>query len=66
MENGKKLKRNLSNSMIGGVCSGFADYFSLDVSLVRVIWAVVSLFAGTGILAYIICWIVIPAKEIGE
>ncbi len=64
MNNGKKLQRNLSNSMIGGVCSGVADYFGLDVSLVRVLWAVISLFAGTGILAYIICWLIIPAKEI--
>jgi phage shock protein PspC (stress-responsive transcriptional regulator) len=43
------------------VCAGVADYFSQDVTLVRVIWAVVSVITGgAGVLAYLVAWIIIP------
>jgi phage shock protein C len=45
---------------IAGVCAAFAQYFDLDVMIVRVVWLLVLFCAGTGLLAYIICWIVIP------
>ena|SRR5215469_6983903 len=45
---------------IAGVCAGFAEYFDLDVTVVRVVWLIVALFGGGGILAYIIAWIVMP------
>jgi phage shock protein C len=45
---------------IAGVCAGFAEYFDLDVTLVRVVWLLVFLLGGTGLLAYIVAWIVIP------
>src|SRR5450756_834054 len=44
---------------IAGVCAGFAEYFALDVTIVRVVWLIVALFGG-GVLAYIIAWIVMP------
>lgn len=50
---------------ISGVCGGFAEYFDWDPTLVRVAWAVVSCFAGTGIVAYIIAAIVMPEREEG-
>jgi phage shock protein PspC (stress-responsive transcriptional regulator) len=47
--------------MLAGVCAGFADYFGLDVTLVRVIWAVVAVITGgAGFLAYLVAWIIIP------
>ncbi len=47
--------------MLAGVCAGIADYFGLDVTLVRVIWAVVSVITGgAGVLAYLVAWIIIP------
>ena len=46
--------------MIAGVCSGIAMHFGWDVSIVRLIWALCLLCGGTGLLAYIIAWIVIP------
>ncbi len=55
-----KLKR--SNGMIGGVCGGIAEYFDLDVSLIRIGWALVALIGGTGVLAYLIAWLIIPKK----
>ena len=59
----QKLMRPPKNSpdrKIAGVCAGFAQYFDLDVTAIRVVWLLVVLCAGTGLLAYIISWIVIP------
>lgn len=60
--NGSKvLMRPRDGRMLAGVCAGVADYFGLDVTLVRVIWAVVSVMTGgAGILAYLVAWIIIP------
>lgn len=58
----KRLRR-LSDSVLGGVCSGVAKYFEIDVTLVRVIWSIVALFAGAGVVAYLVCWILIPEEE---
>jgi len=45
---------------IAGVCAAFAEYFDLDVTVIRVVWLLVLFCAGTGLLAYIVAWIVIP------
>ena len=59
----KKLYRSVSDKKLAGVCGGIAEYFGLDSTLVRVGWAVVSLFSvGTGVLAYIACALIIPEK----
>ena len=57
----KKLYRSVSDKKLTGVCGGIAEYFGLDSTLIRVGWALVSLF-GPGILAYIICALIIPEK----
>ena len=47
--------------MLAGVCAGVAGYFGLDVTVVRVIWAIVSVITGgAGILAYLVAWGLIP------
>jgi phage shock protein PspC (stress-responsive transcriptional regulator) len=49
--------------MLAGVCAAFAGYFGLDVTLVRVIWAVVSVITGgAGVLAYLVAWVIIPGE----
>ena len=58
----KKLTK-CNNKMICGVCSGWAKYFDIDPTIVRLIWAVLVLCAGTGLLAYIICAIVMPDES---
>ena len=58
----KKLYRSLSDKKLAGVCGGIAEYFGLDSTLIRVGWALVSLFAGAGVLAYIVCALIIPEK----
>ena len=59
----KKLYRDLENKRIAGVCAGVGNYFDLDPVLIRVIWALCCALAGTGLLAYIICAIVIPSDD---
>jgi phage shock protein PspC (stress-responsive transcriptional regulator) len=56
----KKLMRSSTDKKLGGVCAGLAEYFDMDVTLVRVLWLLVVLCGGTGILLYIILWIVLP------
>lgn len=62
MENGKKIVRPRNGRKIAGVCQAFANFFGLDVSLIRIVWLLLVLLAGTGLLAYLICWIVIPEE----
>ncbi len=60
-----KLTRPREGAMIGGVCAGIANYFNIDVTLVRVIFAIVTIFAGSGILVYIVLWVVMPREDDG-
>ena len=56
----KRLTRDVNNKKIAGVCAGIANYFDLDPTLVRVIWILLVYVAGTGVLAYLIAWAVMP------
>ena len=57
----KKLYRNTANKILAGVCSGIADYVNIDPTIVRLIWALIGL-TGTGIVAYLVCALIIPEK----
>lgn len=65
MDERKRLYKSRNNKMICGVCAGIADYFNIDPSIVRVLWAVLALAAGTGVLAYIACAIILPEGDTG-
>ena len=58
------LRRSRSERVIAGVCAGLAHHFALDVTLVRVLYVLVSILSAAfpGILVYIILWIVIPEE----
>ena len=56
----KKLSKSSSSKMLCGVCGGFAEYFDIDPTLIRLVWAILILCFGTGILAYIIAAIIMP------
>lgn len=58
--NGKKLYRIRTGRKILGVCGGLANYFDIDPTIVRVVFALIGLFWGVGILAYFIMALVIP------
>lgn len=61
----KRLYRSRTDRKIGGVCGGIAQYFNIDPTFIRIVWVVLILGAGVGLLAYLICWIVIPLEPAG-
>jgi phage shock protein C len=58
----RSLMRPRAGRKIAGVCLAFAEYFDLDVTLVRIVWLLVAVMTGVGILSYPIAWIVIPEE----
>jgi phage shock protein C len=59
------LRRSRANRMIGGVVSGLANYFDLDITLARVLYVVGSVVSAAfpGILVYVILWVLMPSEE---
>lgn len=60
----KRLMRPREGRKIAGVCLGFAEYFDLDVTLVRLVWLVASVMTGIGLLSYPIAWIIMPEEPL--
>lgn len=61
--NGKKLLRSIYDRKLCGVCGGLADYFGLDATLIRLVWAIFTIFSwGTGLLVYVIAAIIMPEE----
>lgn len=58
----ERLYRSDREKMIGGVCGGLADYFSVDVTLVRLIVVVAAFAGGVGFLAYLAAWVIVPVN----
>ena len=56
----KRLMRSSTDKKLGGVCAGLADYFDMDPTIIRVIWLLLVICGGTGVLAYVILWLVLP------
>lgn len=62
-ENNKKLHRKENGKMLAGVCAGLAEYFNIDVTIIRLAWVLLILFAGCGFWAYIIALIIMPKDK---
>ena len=60
----KKLFRSLENRKIAGVCGGLGEYFDIDPTIFRLLWVVMTLGFGGGIVAYILAWIVVPEEPL--
>ncbi|MCI0531284.1 MAG: PspC domain-containing protein [candidate division Zixibacteria bacterium] len=58
----KRLYRSSQEKVIGGVCGGIGKYLDIDPVLVRLVWVLAVILAGTGLLLYIIAWILIPKE----
>ncbi len=59
----KRLHRIISQKKIAGVCAGFAEYFDMDLTLMRVIWvALLLLPPNLGLIGYIVAWVVMPKE----
>ncbi|MDD2483018.1 MAG: PspC domain-containing protein [Candidatus Shapirobacteria bacterium] len=61
--NDRKIFRSIDDYMIAGVCGGLADYFKIDSSIVRIIFVLLALGGGCGVLVYLILWLVIPKEK---
>ena len=61
----KRLYKSNTEKKLDGVCGGIAEYFNVDPSIIRLAWILFSCLGGSGILAYIICAIVIPRNPNG-
>ncbi|MCL2486253.1 MAG: PspC domain-containing protein [Oscillospiraceae bacterium] len=59
----KRLYRSRTNRMIAGVCGGIGEYLNIDPVLIRVVMVILALGAGAGLLAYLICAIIIPEQD---
>ena len=67
MENNKKLTRSRKERMIAGVCGGLAEYFGWDPTLVRIVYALATIFtAFAGIIIYLILWIIMPEERYSD
>ncbi len=58
----KKLYRSRTDRKLCGVCGGLGEYFELDPTLIRLLWVIFTLMGGAGLLAYIICAIIVPQE----
>ena len=63
MSNNKRLERDLQNKVLGGVCSGLGNYFDMDPIIWRVLFFFLVFFGCSGLLIYIVLWIVMPAGQ---
>lgn len=61
----RRLYRSRKNRIIGGVAGGIGEYLGIDPTIVRLVWVILA-FVGVGIVAYIVAWIIIPERPVGE
>jgi phage shock protein PspC (stress-responsive transcriptional regulator) len=62
----KRLYRSRKDRKIAGVCGGLGEYFNVDPVIFRILWVILLLGAGTGLLAYIIFWLIVPEAPEGS
>ena len=60
MEEPRKLYRSRTQRMVAGVCGGLAEYFNVDTTVIRVLFLVLTLFGGSGLVIYLVMWILVP------
>ncbi|HEY1525677.1 MAG TPA: PspC domain-containing protein [Candidatus Angelobacter sp.] len=60
----ERLVRPRQGRKIAGVCAGFAEYYDLDATLIRIVWVVCVVCGGVGLLAYLAAWIIIPEEPL--
>jgi phage shock protein C len=60
MEEPRKLYRSRNQRMLAGICGGLAEYFNVDATLIRVLFLVLAVFGGTGLVIYVVMWLIVP------
>lgn len=59
----KKLTKSRTNRKLAGVCGGIAEFFDVDVTVIRILWVLATFLGGSGLLAYIICALLMPEGD---
>lgn len=59
----KRLYRSRTNRTVAGVCGGLAEYFNIDVTFVRLLFIVLALFGGSGLVLYGLMWLFVPEER---
>ena len=62
----KKLYRSENNKIIAGVAGGLAEYFDIDSTVMRLIFVLVTAFGGSGLLIYVVLWLIMPKNQDGQ
>jgi phage shock protein C len=58
----KRLYRKPEGRIVAGVCTGLADYLGVDVTIIRLAFAALTIFGGAGVLLYLIAWALVPEE----
>lgn len=59
----KKLTRSRTDRKLAGVCGGIAEFFDVDVTVIRILWVLATFLGGSGLLSYIICALLMPEGD---
>jgi phage shock protein C len=62
MDASRKLYRSKANRQIAGVCGGLAEYFNVDAILIRVLFVLLAVLGGSGLVLYVAMWIIVPKE----
>jgi phage shock protein C len=62
MDSTRNLYRSRTNRQLAGVCGGLAEYFNLDATLIRVLFVVLAVLGGSGLVIYLVLWIIVPRE----
>jgi phage shock protein C len=65
MDPTRKLYRSRTDRKLAGVCGGLAQYFNIDATLIRVLFVVLAVVGGSGLLLYLALWILVPYEPQG-
>ena len=60
MDSTRKLYRSKTDRKVAGVCGGLAQYFNVDATLIRVLFVVLAILGGSGLVLYLALWIIVP------
>jgi phage shock protein C len=62
MDPTRKLHRSKTNRKLAGVCGGLAQYFNIDATLIRVLFVLLAVLGGSGLVLYVAMWIIVPKE----
>ena len=65
MEPTRKLYRSRTDRTVAGVCGGLAQYLNIDVTLIRVLFVALAVLGGSGLILYVVMWIMVPDEPAG-